>query len=186
MVIEMNMVKTLMVSILMLLLGKFLRKKISFLVKYSIPEAVVGGLLFAVFTLIMKQTGIAEFTFDKTLESYFMNVFFTASGFEAGAALLKKSGKKVLIFVGLAAATAFLQNVIAVGLSPLVGLNAQLGFMTGSIPMTGGHGNAAAYAPIVEKAGVEGAVAIAIAAATFGLVAGSLIGGPVGNFLIKK
>ena len=186
MVIEMNMVKTLMVSILMLLLGKFLRKKISFLGKYSIPEAVVGGLLFAVFTLIMKQTGIAEFTFDKTLESYFMNVFFTASGFEAGAALLKKSGKKVLIFVGLAAATAFLQNVIAVGLSPLVGLNAQLGFMTGSIPMTGGHGNAAAYAPIVEKAGVGGAVAIAIAAATFGLVAGSLIGGPVGNFLIKK
>ena len=80
MVIEMNMVKTLMVSILMLLLGKFLRKKISFLVKYSIPEAVVGGLLFAVFTLIMKQTGIAEFTFDKTLESYFMNVFFTGSG----------------------------------------------------------------------------------------------------------
>lgn len=186
MVIEMNMVKTLMVSILMLLLGKFLRKKISFLVKYSIPEAVVGGLLFAVFALIMKQTGIAEFTFDKTLESYFMNVFFTASGFEAGAALLKKSGKKVLIFVGLAAATAFLQNVIAVGLSPLVGLDAKLGFMTGSIPMTGGHGNAAAYAPLVEKAGVEGAVAIAIAAATFGLVAGSLIGGPVGNFLIKK
>ncbi|MGO3751740.1 MAG: sodium/glutamate symporter [Peptoniphilaceae bacterium] len=186
MVFEMNMAKTLMLAILLLLLGRFIRSKVSFLVKYSIPEAVVGGLLFAILTLILKLTNIAEFNFDKYLQTFFMNVFFTASGFEAGLGLLKKAGKKVIIFLVLAAITATLQNTIAVGFSHVLGVDPKIGLMTGSIPMTGGHGNAAAFAPIAEKAGVEGAVAVAVAAATFGLVAGSLIGGPIGNFLIKK
>lgn len=186
MIIEMDMSKTLLLAVLLLLLGDYLKTKINFLVKYCIPAPVVGGLLFSVLTLILKQNNILVFEFDKILEKFFMNVFFTASGFSASMGLLKKGGKKVGIFIILAALLAFLQNVVAVGLSSVVGVTPLIGLMTGSIPMTGGHGNAAAFAPNAEELGAVGALSVAVAAATFGLVAGSVVGGPVGNRLITK
>lgn len=184
--IQMDMSKTILLAVLLLLFGDWLKSKIKFLVKYCIPAPVVGGLLFSIFTLILKQNNILTFEFDKTLEKFFMNVFFTASGFSASAGLLKKGGKKVGIFVILAALMAFLQNAVAVGLSSVVGVTPLIGLMTGSIPMTGGHGNAAAFAPFAEEMGATGAISVAVAAATFGLVAGSMLGGPVGNRLITK
>lgn len=186
MVIEMNMTKTLLLAVLLLLLGKWIRSKVNFLVKYCIPDAVVGGLLFSILTFILHESGLVKFPFDTTLQSFFMNVFFTASGFEAGASLIKRSTGKLGIFIVLAALLAFLQNVLAVGLSHILGVEPLIGLMTGSIPMTGGHGNAIAFAPIAEEMGAVGAVSVAVAAATFGLVSGSMLGGPVANRLITK
>ena len=185
-IIEMNMTKTLFLAVILLILGRWIRSKVKFLRTYCIPDAVVGGLLFAVLALGLRNGGIVGFEFDGTLQSFFMNVFFTASGFQAGRGLIKQGGKKVAIFIVLAAALAFLQNAVAVGLSSVLGVDPLLGLMTGSIPMTGGHGNAASFAPIAEAMGATGAVSIAVAAATFGLVAGSMLGGPVGNWLIKR
>lgn len=184
--IEMDMSKTLLLAVILLLIGKVIRSKVSFLRKYCIPNAVVGGLLFSILTLILYQTNIVTFQFDGTLQTFFMNIFFTASGFEASASLIKKCGGKLGIFIVLAAILAFLQNVLAVGLSGVLGVEPLIGLMTGSIPMTGGHGNAAAFAPLAEEMGATGAVTVAVAAATFGLVAGSMVGGPTANRLITK
>ena len=183
--LELNLAKTLMLAVLLVWLGRFVRSKVTFLVNWSIPEAVVGGTLFAILTLILHSTGMLEFKFDTKLQSFFMYLFFTASGFEASASLMKKASGKLLIFIVLAGVLAVLQNATVVGLSPVVGMDPKLGLMTGSIPLTGGHGNAAAYAPLAEKAGVQGAVTVAVAAATYGLAAGSILGGPVATRLIK-
>lgn len=185
-IIEMNMTKTLFLAVVLLLFGKFIRSRVKFLRTYCIPDAVVGGLIFAVLALVLRQFEIIGFEFDATLQSFFMNIFFTASGFQASRGLIKKGGKKVVIFIGLAALLALFQNVVAVGLSNILDIDPLIGLMTGSIPMTGGHGNAASFAPLAEDAGAVGALSVAVAAATFGLVAGSIIGGPIGNWLIKK
>lgn len=115
-----------------------------------------------------------------------MNVFFTASGFGASVSVLKKGGKKIGIFLILASVLSFFQNAVAVGMSKIVGISPLLGLMTGSTPMTGGHGNAAAFGPIAESFGATGALSVAIAAATFGLVSGCIVGGPTGRYLINK
>lgn len=185
-IIDMNMTKTLFLAVVLLLFGRWVRSKVKFLRTYCIPDAVVGGLIFAVVTLVLRNTGILGFEFDATLQSFFMNIFFTASGFQASRGLIKKGGSKVVLFIVLAAGLAFLQNVVAVGLSPVLGVDPLIGLMTGSIPMTGGHGNAASFAPLAEDMGAIGAVSVAVASATFGLVAGSMVGGPVGNWLIKR
>ena len=79
-----------------------------------------------------------------------------------------------------------MQNFSAIGLANLIGLDSLTGMTTGSIPMVGGHGTAGAFGPVLEDFGVQGATTVCTAAATFGLIAGSLMGGPVGNRLIKK
>lgn len=184
--IEFDMTQTLFIAVLLLLFGSFVKSKVNFLVKYCIPGPVVGGLLFAVLALVLRQTGIITFNFDTTLQQFFMNLFFTASGFGTSMALLKKGGRMIIIFLILAALLAFLQNILAVILAPILDVEPMIALMTGSIPMTGGHGNAAAFAPVAEEMGYQGAVTVAVAAATFGLVAGSMMGGPVANNLIEK
>ena len=115
-----------------------------------------------------------------------MTMFFTTIGFNASLRVLKKGGPKVLLFLGVATGLAILQNVVAAGLSGVVGLEPLLALMTGSTPMTGGHGTAGAIAPTVEELGVIGANTVGLAAATFGLVSGSMMGGPLANRLIIK
>ncbi len=184
--IEFDMTQTLFIAVLLLILGNYIRSKVEFLKKNCIPGPVVGGLLFSVIALVLRQTNIVMFDFDTTLQKFFMNLFFTACGFGASMALLKKGGKRIVIFLGLAAALAFCQNALSMGLAKLLQIEPMIALMTGSIPMTGGHGNAAAFAPIAEEMGYTGAVTVAVAAATFGLVAGSMMGGPVANKLIIK
>lgn len=184
--IKFDMTQTLFIAVLLLIFGNYVRSKIPFLTKYCIPGPVVGGLIFAVLALILKQNDIITFSFDTTLQKFFMNLFFTATGFGASMALLKKGGKMIVIFLILAAVLAFLQNTVAVLLAGILKVNPMIALMTGSIPLTGGHGNAAAFAPIAEEMGYQGAVTVAVAAATFGLVVGSIMGGPVANNLIQK
>lgn len=184
--IKFDMTQTLFIAVLLLLSGNFIRSKVKFLLTYCIPGPVIGGLIFSVIALVLRQTGILAFVFDTTLQQFFMNLFFTASGFGASMLLLKKGGKMIIIFLVLAAALAIFQNITAVVVSKILGVEPMIGLMTGSIPMTGGHGNAAAFAPIAEEMGYQGALTVAVAAATFGLIAGSMMGGPVANNLIVK
>lgn len=186
MVLEMDIAKTLLVAVLLLFLGRKIRGKVPFLVKYCIPAPVIGGLIFAFLHFVLHENDIVTFKFTKTMEVFFMNVFFTASGFSASVSVLKSGGKKIGIFLILTSILSALQNGVAVGVAKIMGISPLIGLMTGSTPMTGGHGNAAAFGPIAESFGAQGALSVAIAAATFGLISGCIVGGPTGRYLITK
>lgn len=180
------MYQTIAVAVVVLILGAFLKRKISFLEKFCIQAPVIGGLIFAIFTLICYSTGILEIDFDDTLKEVCMVFFFTSVGFQANLKVLKSGGKPLLIFLVLVIVLIITQNFTAIGLANLLGLDSLTGMTTGSIPMVGGHGTAGAFGPVLEDFGISGATTVCTAAATFGLVAGSLMGGPIGNRLIKK
>lgn len=180
------MYQTIAVAVVVLILGAFLKRKISFLEKFCIPAPVIGGLIFAIFTLICYSTGILEIDFDDTLKEVCMVFFFTSVGFQANLKVLKSGGKPLLIFLVLVIILIITQNFTAIGLANLLGLDSLTGMTTGSIPMVGGHGTAGAFGPVLEDFGISGATTVCTAAATFGLIAGSLMGGPIGNRLIKK
>ena len=184
--IQLDMYQTLAAAVLVLLLGNYLKKKIYFLQKFCIPAPVIGGLIFAIMTCICYVTGIAEFSFDDTLGEVCMVFFFTSVGFQANLKVLKRGGKSLIVFLGLVIALIILQNLTAVGLAKLLNLNPLIGMCTGSIPMVGGHGTAGAFGPVLEDLNIKGATTICTAAATFGLIFGSLIGGPLGKRLIEK
>lgn len=184
--IQLDMYQTLAVAVLVLLLGNYLKKKIYFLQKFCIPAPVIGGLIFAIMTCICYVTGIAEFSFDDTLREVCMVFFFTSVGFQANLKVLKSGGKSLIVFLGLVIMLIILQNLTAVGLAKLLNLNPLIGMCTGSIPMVGGHGTAGAFGPVLEDLNIKGATTICTAAATFGLIFGSLIGGPLGKRLIEK
>ena len=184
--IQLDMYQTLASAVLVLLLGNYLRKKINFLEKFCIPAPVIGGLLFAIFTCICYTTGIIEFSFDDTLREVCMVFFFTSVGFQANLKVLKSGGRSLIVFLGLVIVLIFSQNLLAIGLSKLLNLNPLIGMCTGSIPMVGGHGTAGAFGPVLEDFNIQGATTICTAAATFGLITGSLVGGPIGKRLIEK
>lgn len=177
--IELNMYQAAAIAALVLLLGRFLVSRFSVLARYCIPEPVVGGVIFAIAHLILRSAGILEISFDATLQSFFMTVFFCSVGFTACFRLLKKGGIQVFLFLGLAVCMVIFQNALGAALASVFHLDPRLGLATGSIPMVGGHGTAGAFGPVLEEAGVAGANAVAIASATFGLVAGCMIGGPI-------
>lgn len=184
--IQLDMYQTLAAAVLVLLLGNYLKKKIYFLQKFCIPAPVIGGLIFAIMTCICYVTGIAEFSFDDTLREVCMVFFFTSVGFQANLKVLNSGGKSLIVFLGLVITLIILQNLTAVGLAKLLNLNPLIGMCTGSIPMVGGHGTAGAFGPVLEDLNIKGATTICTAAATFGLIFGSLIGGPLGKRLIEK
>lgn len=184
--IQLDMYQTLAVAVLVLMLGSFLRRRIRFLEKFCIPAPVIGGLLFAIMTCIGHISGLADFSFDDTLREVCMVLFFTSVGFQANLKVLKSGGKSMVVFLALVIALIILQNLVAVGLSEVLHINPLIGICTGSISMVGGHGTAGAFGPVLEDFNVNGATTICTAAATFGLIAGSLIGGPLGKRLVEK
>jgi glutamate:Na+ symporter, ESS family len=186
MVLKLDMIQTVAVAVAVLFIGKLLKKKFSLLEKYCIPAPVVGGLLFAIMILAFRQTGVMKVEMNTTLQSVFMTAFFTSVGFTASFKLLKKGGMQVFLFLFAAVILVILQDIVGISLAKVFGLNPLLGLATGSVPMTGGHGTSAAFAPSFEELGAKGAVAVAVASATFGLVMGSMIGGPIAKRLIEK
>lgn len=186
MAIEFTMIQSIGIAVVLLLLGIWLKQRIYFFERFAIPAPVIGGFLFALINLVLHQTGIAEITFDTTLQSFFMVIFFTTVGYGASLKVLRAAGPKVMVFLVVAIVLTILQNVVAVGLAPIVGVDAKLALMTGSVSMTGGHGVSGGIAPLVEQSGVSGAETVAYTAATFGLIMGSLMGGPLANRLITK
>ncbi|MBR3499179.1 MAG: sodium/glutamate symporter [Selenomonadaceae bacterium] len=182
--LEFNMYQTLAIAVIMLYVGTLLKKRIQFLETFCIPSPVVGGLLFAIISCILYTSGLVGFAFDETLKTVCMVAFFTSVGFQANIKVLKTGGVSLMIFLGCVCALIFAQNFLAVGLSNLLNISPFIGLCTGSISMVGGHGTAGAFGPVLEDLGLVGATTLCTAAATFGLVAGSLMGGPLGRRLI--
>lgn len=186
MLLKLDMLQSIAVAVLVLLFGKYLVEKITILKKYCIPTPVVGGFVFAILVLILRQISNFEIQLETTLQTLAMTVFFTSIGFSASFKLLKEGGLKVLIFLVCSVILVTLQDVVGIAVAKLFNLNPLLGLATGSVSMTGGHGTSAAFGPVIESAGAFGANTVALASATFGLIAGSMMGGPLGNHLILK
>lgn len=184
--LSLDMYQTLGIAVIVLLIGGWLRKKIRLLDRFCIPAPVIGGLLYALIMTLLHGIGVLDLEYDDTLKNVCMVAFFTTVGFQADFKALKKGGKSLVVFLILVVILIFAQNGLALGVSSLIGVDSLLGLCTGSIPMIGGHGTAGAFGPILEDFGMQSATTICTAAATFGLVAGSLMGGPVGQRLIKK
>ena len=181
-----DMYQTAGLAMLLFVLGRFLTERIDFLKRCCVPAPVVGGLIFAIVHLILNITGVVNLSFDNNVKNFFMTLFFTSVGYTACFRLLKKGGKKVFSFLFIAILMVFLQDILASVLAGVFNWDLRLGLATGSIPMVGGHGTAGSYGPELEKLGLQGAEALAIAAATFGLVSGSLMGGPTARSIINK
>ena len=185
-VISLDMYQATAVAVLVLLLGRFLVGKLAVLRKYCIPAPVVGGFLYAIVHTILRGMGILEIQSDMTLKNVFMVAFFCSVGFTASFKMLKKGGIQTIVFLVLAAVMCIVQNLAGAGLASVFGLDPRLGLATGSIPMVGGHGTAGSFGPLLESVGVANAEVVAIASATFGLVAGCAIGGPIATAKIRK
>ena len=179
--IQIGLFEMMGIVVLVIYFGQWIREKLPVLKKYCIPSAVVGGTIFSILTCILYMTGIVQFEWENqsVMNNFFYNIFFAASGMSASLALLKKGGKLVIIFSVLAALLAVLQNALALGVGTAMGMNPLTALMAGSTPLTGGHGNAASFGPIAAEMGGVGAVEVAVACATFGLISGCLIGGPI-------
>ena len=184
--VDLNMYMTLALAIGVLYLGKFLRKKIKILETFCIPAPVIGGLIFSIISCILYVTGIIEFNFDETFKDICMTIFFTSVGFQANLKVLKEGGKHLVIFLISIIVLIIMQNVLSVGISKVMDVSPLVGLCTGSIPMVGGHGTSGAFGLVLEDLGLPGATTLCTAAATFGLIMGSLMGGPIGRRLIDK
>lgn len=186
MTLALDQTTTIFLSIALLVLGTYLVKKVGFLNKFCIPAPVVGGLLFALLATIAKSLDLFEITLDTSLQGLFMLTFFTTVGLGASFKLVKLGGKLLVIYWLACGFLALAQNTIGVSMAYLFDLHPLIGMMAGAVSMEGGHGAATAFGQTVEDLGINSALSIGVAAATFGLVAGGLVGGPVVKYLITK
>lgn len=168
-----------------LFLGFFLKKKIRIVDRLNVPAPVVGGMLVAVVLLLMRGR-VAEFEFDGSLRPVLELGFFTTIGMSASLAVLKRGGVQVLVFLALATFLCLAQNALGMSIAWTFGIHPLVGVMAGSLTLVGGPATGAAFAKQFAERGVAGADSLAIAAATFGIVCGALLGGPVGTWLIEK
>ena len=186
MTIELNMIQTIGLAVVSLLIGKAVKGKFSLFSRYAIPSPVIGGLLFSILHMILRQNDIVIFNFDTTLQTFFQTMFFCTVGFNASLKIHKIVGKIIFVFLLISVVLAVLQNVLAVGLSEFIGINPLLALLTASPSLTGGHGTSAAVAPSIEALGHPEALTVALTASTFGVIAGSLLGSPMAIRLIVK
>lgn len=188
MTIDLNFYATLVALVGVLLLGRWVISKSKFLQDYNIPEPVVGGIIIAIgIFCLLKYSGI-KFSFNDSLREPLMLAFYASIGLSADFTSLRKGGRILFIFLMCVALLLFLQNITGIFIAKLMGINPLIGLLVGSITMSGGHGTGASWAEIFKanpynlNAGLE----IALACATFGLIAGGLIGGPISHYLIRK
>ncbi len=185
-VIELNLIVTTTLACLLLMLGYSVRQRIAVFERFCFPAPVLGGFIFALLSLLLEVTNLATFKLDTTLQAPLMLAFFTTVGLGGSLALIKRGGKALIIYLLICWAVAVLQNGFGVSLATLLSLEPLLGVAAGSVSLVGGHGTSAAFGPLMEERGVQGAYVVAIASATFGLIIGSLTGGPLANWLIRK
>ena len=183
--IELDMIQTAGIGALALIVGMVLTRKIAFLQKFCVPSPVSGGIIFSLITLILYGWCNVEVSFDGTLKDVFMLAFFTSVGFQSDLKVIKQGGKLLVIMLALLVAIIALQNIMPMGITRLMGVDPLIGMAAGSISMTGGHGTAGGFASVLEGMGLHGAGTIGMAAATFGLIAGSMIGGPLAERIIR-
>lgn len=185
--IQFSSYNTLILAALVLLVGKFLVQRIRFLRDFNIPEPVAGGLVAAALSYCLYAFGGYRVSFDSGLQTAFMLVFFASIGLSANFAKLKEGGSALVMFLLVVIVFIFVQNGVGVALASLLGIDPLIGLIAGSITLVGGHGTAGAWGTVLENQhGVQGAMTLGMACATFGLVIGGLIGGPLAKSLIKR
>jgi glutamate:Na+ symporter, ESS family len=184
--IELNAVQTVAFGGLALFLGYALCRAIPVLGRYNLPAPVIGGLVVALVVLWAHGRDTVLFQFDTALQAPLMIAFFTSMGVNASVALLKVSGRQVMVFLALASGFAVVQNLVGIGVATSFGLDPMFGVLAGSATLTGGPATGLAFAPLFEKAGLAGAESIAITSAMAGIVCGGVIGGPAITVLIRR
>lgn len=184
--VNLSMIQSIAFTTIVLIIGSFIKERVNIFKKYCIPAPVVGGFSFAIISFLLRKSNLLYINFDTTLQNILMTAFFTTVGFTASISILKKGGSKVLKFLVVAVLLVLTQNVVGVLSAKVIGVNSLLGLIAGSVSMTGGHGASGAFGPVIESSGLNGALSISMACATFGLVSGSIIGGPLGKRLIEK
>ena len=183
--IELDMIQTAGVGALALIVGMILTRKVAVLQKYCVPSPVSGGIFFSLLTLALYGWFDVEVSFDGTLKDVFMLAFFTSVGFQSDLKVIKQGGRLLVIMLILLVAIIALQNIMPIGITKLMGVDPLIGMAAGSISMTGGHGTAGGFASVLEGMGLHGAGTIGMAAATFGLIAGSMLGGPLAEKIVR-
>lgn len=183
--LKLDLLQTLSLAGLVYFGGIQLRKRIAWLDRLNIPAAVVGGLLFTILVLLLRQRSIAV-QLDTAMQATLSVAFFTSIGMGASLALLRRGGLQVLIFLLLATLFCLVQNFLGIAIALGFGENPLLGVMAGSVTLVGGPATGLAFAPVFEQAGLRGAGPLALTAATAGIVCGGLVGGPVGTYLIRR
>lgn len=186
MIVALDVIQSAGIGALAMVVGMYLTRKIGFLQRFCIPAPVSGGLIFSLVTLALYSWADIEVTFDGTLKDIFMLAFFTSVGFQSNLKVLRQGGKTLIIMLVLLVIIITLQNLIPLGITRIMGVDPLIGMAAGSISMAGGHGTAGGFASALESLGLQGGGTIAMAAATFGLIAGSMIGGPLAERLIRR
>ncbi|MBQ2067986.1 MAG: sodium/glutamate symporter [Paludibacteraceae bacterium] len=184
--VELDMIQTAGIGALALMVGMVLTRKVAFLQRFCIPSPVSGGIIFSLLGLALYAWFHVELSFDDTLKDVFMLAFFTSVGYQSDLKVLKQGGKALVVMLVLLVLIITLQNLMPLGITKLLGVDSLLGIAAGSVSMTGGHGTAGGFADVLEGMGLQGAGTIGMAAATFGLIAGSMVGGPLAEFIIRK
>jgi ESS family glutamate:Na+ symporter len=184
---SLDTLETLMAASLVLLLGRQILARVRILRTYSIPEPVVGGLLVALLAFALRGVLQIDVRFDTTLQAPLMLTFFATIGLNADLAGLKAGGRSLIVFLGAVVGLLVMQDALGIALAWALGQERILGLLGASVTLSGGHGTGAAWAKVfAERHGLAAATEIAIACATFGLILGGLIGGPVARFLITR
>lgn len=183
--LELDMLQTAGLGALALVLGMCLTRRVKWLQRFCIPSPVSGGIVFSVVSLMLYKLWNVELVFDGTLKDVFMLVFFTSVGFQSNLKVLRRGGSTLLLMLGVLAFIIVVQNVLPLGIAWIMGVNPLVGMAAGSISMAGGHGTAGGFSAVLEGMGLSGAGTIAMAAATFGLIMGSVTGGPLAERLIR-
>lgn len=184
-VLELDMLQTAGLGALALVLGMCLTRRVKWLQRFCIPSPVSGGIVFSVVSLMLYKLWNVELVFDGTLKDVFMLVFFTSVGFQSNLKVLRRGGSTLLLMLGVLAFIIVVQNVLPLGIAWIMGVNPLVGMAAGSISMAGGHGTAGGFSAVLEGMGLSGAGTIAMAVATFGLIMGSVTGGPLAERLIR-
>lgn len=184
-VLELDMLQTAGLGALALVLGMCLTRRVKWLQRFCIPSPVSGGIVFSIVSLMLYKLWNVELVFDGTLKDVFMLVFFTSVGFQSNLKVLRRGGSTLLLMLGVLAFIIVVQNVLPLGIAWIMGVNPLVGMAAGSISMAGGHGTAGGFSAVLEGMGLSGAGTIAMAAATFGLIMGSVTGGPLAERLIR-
>jgi ESS family glutamate:Na+ symporter len=186
MVMKLDIVATVAIAVLLLMFGAWIRRVFPVIARFCIPSAVIGGFTFSILAWMLKETNMLTFKMDTTLQMPFMIAFFTTVGLGGSFGLIKKGGRSLIVYLVGCWVLAIMQNVVGAGTAILTGIHPVLGVMAGAVSLEGGMGAASAFGPTAEQLGVQGAFVVAVAAATYGLISGGLIGGPLAKWLIER
>lgn len=184
--ISLDMLQSAGVGALALVVGMILTHRVKWLQKFCIPSPVSGGIIFSLITLVLYSFFDIEVSFDGTLKEAFMLAFFSSVGFQSNLRVLRQGGRTLVMMLVLLVVVILSQNILPLCITKVMGVNPLVGMAAGSISMAGGHGTAGGFSRVLESMGLIGADTVAMAAATFGLIAGSVIGGPIAERLIHK